>query len=257
VGPDVPVFKVYMASKHGNIFSAGHGDWDFSAVPWTLGKDFTAPTCAVCHMSLTVDGEGEVVAERTHRMNDRLAWRIFGLVYSHPRPRSPDTTIIRNKDGLPLPSDFAGGFADEFLIDGKEQKKRRSAMQAICLKCHDASWVNGHFARYDKTVENTNKAIRTATAIIGEIWEHGFAEGPGQGGSPFDEAVEKKWNDSWLFYANSIRFASAMAGGGDYGVFADGYYALSRNVQELSDWLDLRQTIASGEKENSKGKEKR
>jgi hypothetical protein len=57
---------------------------------------------------------------------------------------------------------------------------------------------------------------------------------------PFDEFIEKKWSDLWLLYANTIRFASAMAGGGDYGVFAQGRYYMSRSVQELHDYLKLR-----------------
>ena len=46
VGPDVPAAKVYASSKHGNIYSAMHKTWDFEAVPWKIGEDFTAPTCA-------------------------------------------------------------------------------------------------------------------------------------------------------------------------------------------------------------------
>ncbi len=38
VGPDVPVYKVYSASKHGNIYHSKKQDWDFSAVPWTVGR---------------------------------------------------------------------------------------------------------------------------------------------------------------------------------------------------------------------------
>jgi hypothetical protein len=29
-------------------------------------------------------------------MNDRSSWRIFGI-YAHAHPRSPDTSIIKNK----------------------------------------------------------------------------------------------------------------------------------------------------------------
>ena len=36
VGPDVPAFKVYTASKHGNIFSARLAGWDFESVPWKV-----------------------------------------------------------------------------------------------------------------------------------------------------------------------------------------------------------------------------
>jgi len=32
-----------------------HSSWDFTAVPWTIGKDFNAPTCAACHISLLVN----------------------------------------------------------------------------------------------------------------------------------------------------------------------------------------------------------
>jgi hypothetical protein len=64
-----------------------------------------------------------------------------------------------------------------------------------------------------------------------------------RGGNPFDEAIEKKWTDIWLFHANSIRFSAAMAGGGDYGVFANGRYHLSKRILELNDWLRLRTNV--------------
>jgi hypothetical protein len=68
--------------------------------------------------------------------------------------------------------------------------------------------------------------------------------GPGrqshQGRKPFDEFIEKVWSDVWLFYANTVRFASAMGGGGDYGVFAEGRYHLTRAIREMEDWLNAR-----------------
>ena len=78
-----------------------------------------------------------------------------------------------------------------------------------------------------------------------EIWQGGFAAGLSQDNNPFDEAIEKKWSDSWLFYANTIRFASAMGGGGDYGVYANGRYQLSQTLLELDDWLKLRKKMPS------------
>ena len=70
---------------------------------------------------------------------------------------------------------------------------------------------------------------------MGDIWKQGFARGADRKSNPFDEAIEKKWSDIWLFHANTIRFAAAMAGGGDYGVFADGRYQLTQKIQELAD----------------------
>ena len=240
VGPDVPAFKVYAASKHGNIFSAHNKDWNFKPVPWTIGKDFTAPTCATCHISLVVNTEGEVIVQRTHEVKNRLPWRIFGLIYAHPHPREADTTIIKNKDDLQLPTDFEGGLASKYLLSEQERAKRREAMQATCLSCHHKSWVDGHWKRFVNTIEQTNAATLAGTQIMGDIWKRGFAVDHTKGGNPFDEYIERVWSDLWLFHANSVRFASSMGGGGDYGVFAEGRYHLTKSVQELYDWLQSR-----------------
>jgi len=65
------------------------------------------------------------------------------------------------------------------------------------------------------------------------------AKGLAQNDSIFNEAIEKKWAEHWLFFANSTRFASAMAGA-DYGVFANGRWYSSKNIQEMLDWLEFK-----------------
>ncbi len=238
-GPDVPAYKVYNVSKHGNLFAAMGSGWDYDAVPWTLGQDFTAPTCAVCHISLVVNGEGDVLAERTHRMNNRLPLRLFGLIYAHPSPKSPDTTVIRNGRGLPLPTELTGEPATKYLIDSKEQAKRQKTMEKVCVACHSRGWVDGHFTRLKKTVQFTNDMTLTATKIMLAAWEKGFAKGPARKDNLFNEAIEKMWVEQWLFYANTTRLASAMTGA-DYGVFANGRWVMSKNIQDMFDWLKLR-----------------
>jgi hypothetical protein len=238
-GPDVPGYKVYTVSKHGNIYSALGKKWNFKAVPWTVGEDFTAPTCAVCHVSLVVSGEGKVVAERTHQMNDRLAWRIFGLIYAHAHPESPDTTVIKNKAGLPLPTELTGEPVTKYLIDVKEQDRREKTMQEVCLACHSHGWVGGQFARFKNTIKTTNAMTLTATKILLSAWEKGAAKGLAQMDSIFNEAIEKKWVEQWVFFANSTRYASAMAGA-DYGAFANGRWYMSKNIQEMADWLEFK-----------------
>ncbi len=238
-GPDVPAYKVYSVSKHGNLQSALAKKWNFNAVPWAVGKDFTGPTCATCHVSLVVSQDGDVVAERTHQMNDRLSWRIFGLIYAHPHPESPDTTTIKNKAGLPLPTELTGEPVAKYLIDAKEQDQRRKTMQKVCLACHSTGWVDGHYARFENTVKTTNAATLTATKILVSAWERGAAKGLPQVDSIFNEAIEKKWVEQWLFFANSTRYASAMAGA-DYGSFANGRWFMSKNIQEMADWLEFK-----------------
>jgi hypothetical protein len=190
-----------------------------------------------------VNSDEAVIVERTHQMNNRLPWRIYGLIYAHPHPQSPDTTIIRNDDDQPLPTSLDGRMALKYLINESEMKARTENMQAVCLNCHDTSWVKGHWKKFEEIIQETNAETLTATLLMGDIWKHGFAEALDRGGNPFDEAIEKKWSRAWLFYANSIRFASAMAGGGDYGVFAGGRYQFSQTIVELNDWLNLRKQV--------------
>jgi hypothetical protein len=246
VGPDVPAYKVYAASKHGNIYSSLKQNWNFKAVPWVVGEHFTAPTCATCHVSLLTNTDGVVVAERTHQMTNRLGNRLFGLVYAHPQPKSPETHIIRSPSGLPLPTDLDGTPAAKYLIDAEEMEERTATMQGVCINCHDRSWVNGHWKKLQAVIAETNATVKVSTGIISSAWEKGLITGPPQRQSPFDDALERSWMDGWLFYANTIRFSSAMGGGGDYSTFADGRYQLNSSLLRLHQ--GYRQALAASEK---------
>lgn len=233
-GPDVPAYKVYSASIHGNIQKSIDKQWNFEAVPWTVGTDFTAPTCATCHISLVVDEEGEVLAERTHRMNDRLPWRLFGLPYAHPHPIAADTTPMINSSGLHLPTELTGEPVSKFLINAEEMAARQETMARVCLGCHSRQWVDGHFDRLDTSIGSTNHMTLQATRMITEAWEEGLAKSD----NPFDEAIEIKWTEQWLFFGNSTRLASAM-GGTDYGVFDNGRWWQHKNIQEMREHMLL------------------
>jgi hypothetical protein len=163
--PDVPAWNVYEESKHGNIFSSKGITWDFTSVPWKIGKDIKSPTCATCHNSLLVSPSGDVIAERSHDFGSRLWVRIFGLIYSHPQPKSGDTTLIKNKDGLPLPTTFTGEPASEYLIDNTEREKRYGIMSSVCNGCHSRQWIVGHFSKLDKTLKETNDMTLAATKL--------------------------------------------------------------------------------------------
>jgi hydroxylamine dehydrogenase len=238
-GPDVPAYKVYEVSKHGNIFASLGKDWDFEAVPWKVGEDFAAPTCAACHVSLVVTSDETVISERTHQMNDRLWWRIMGLIYAHPHPKSPNTARIVNKAGLPLATELSGEPASEYLIDDAEMRLRRERMKQLCLSCHSSQWAENQFERLENTIFTTNQMTLTATEILSTAWEKGAALGLAQAAPIFDEAIEKKWVEQWLFFANSTRYASAM-GGADFGAFANGRWYMSKNIQEMHDWLEFK-----------------
>jgi len=235
--PDVPAWNVYKESKHANIYISKEKYWEFNAVPWVLGEDFKAPTCAACHNSLVTTPKNKVILERTHDFGARLWVRIFGLIYSHPQPRTGDTYIIKNRDGLPLPTDFTGNWAKEYLIDEKEQESRKQAMMNVCIACHSTSWVDGHFAKLDSTIKETDQMVLGATSLMSDAWGKNLADNQ----NPFDETIEHLWVAQWLFYANSIRYASAMTGAPDYAAFKNGWWDMTRNLKVMEDWIKLRQ----------------
>ncbi len=230
-GLDVPAYRVYSVSKHGNIFMSQGAKWNFEPKEWTVGRDFSAPTCAGCHISRLVTPEGEVTAQRTHQLSDRLDTRLFGPIYAVRHPAGPKTHTLKNRAGLSLPVELADGRpAPEGLISVEEAAERRARMKAVCSNCHSGGWVDGHFARLDKTIAFSNELVRAATAIQLKAWRGGINSRE----NLFDETIERLWTETWLFYANSIRLASAMAGA-DYGVFDNGRWQLSLNLGRMKD----------------------
>ena len=231
--PDVPAYNVYKESKHGNIAEALSGSTDWTAVPWVPGEDFRAPTCATCHVSLIADSRGRVLASRSHDFASRLWVRIFGLPTSHPQPKSGETWRIRNADGQPLPVTFGGEPAADFLIDEAQQQSRRSSMQAVCTSCHSTQWTLNQFDRISVVSKAADDMVLSATSIVAAAWREGRAIPD----NPFDESIEMQWVAQWLLYANSVRYAAAMMGP-DYAAFKNGWWALTKNLQEMIEKAD-------------------
>lgn len=228
LAPDTPAWEVYRESKHGNIALSMGEEWNWGAVPWVPGRDFKAPTCATCHASALADTDGTVLVERTHDFGSRLWVRLFGLPYAHPQPKTGATDGIRNAEGQPLPTTFAGEPASEYLLTAEEQKIRRDEITKVCVLCHNTDYAQSFLERLEAEIERTNEMTRRATALLQRIWKAGGADPA----NPFDELAEMKWVENWLFYATSIRYARAM-GGPDHAGFKNGWWALHRNLLEL------------------------
>lgn len=226
--PDVPAYNIYKESKHGNIFDSKKEYWNWENIPWKLGVDFTAPTCASCHNSLLVNPQGELMVSRTHDFGNRLWVRVFGLIYSHAQPKSGKTYEIMNKDGLPLPVTFNNEPATDFLISKSEQELRKANMEKICTSCHGNNWVASHFEKMDNTLIETDKMVEGATKLMSYAWNEKLADNK----NPFDEDLEQLWVQQWLFYANSVRYSAAMSGP-DYAAFKNGWWYLTKNLTDM------------------------
>lgn len=234
--PDVPAWNVYRESKHGNIYQSLKNSWNWDSVPWIAGKDFKTPTCSVCHNSLIVDTEGEVIASRSHDFGARLWVRIFGLIYSHPQPKNGETFLIKNKDGLPLPISFTGTLASDYLIDESEQAARKQKMKRVCQACHSSSWADNHFEKLQITIKEADRMVWAATDLILNAWDKEIISKS----NPFDEALEQKWIEQWLFFANSVRYASAMSGP-DYAAFKNGWWRLTKNLHDMRELMHIKE----------------
>ncbi len=227
--PDVPAYDVYEESKHGNIIMAQEDKVNWTNVPWVVGEDFKAPTCAACHMALLVKPDGSLLVNRSHDFGSRLWVRLFGLPYSVPQPISGNTNNIRNRDGQPLPSTFDGEPATSYLIDEKEQDRRKQVMEYVCKGCHATDWTERHFAKLDSTIRETNDMTLQAEKLLKTAWDEKLADPS----NPFNEEIEIDWVTQWLFYANTMRYGSAMTGAPDFVAFKQGWWDLTRNLQKM------------------------
>ncbi len=151
LGPDHPDIEIYLSSKHGQQFLTHGDDWRWDSAPdtWEPG-DYTAPTCAVCHMS----GIGEL--STTHNVNDRLKWDLM-----HKK------SVIRTGER------------------GNGEKGDK-LMQKVCINCHGATQTMTQRKVLDNSVALYNKYWEGAVKMKKELadkgllkkdpWKDGFQE---------------------------------------------------------------------------------
>ena len=228
-GSKSPAWEVYSESKHGLLQDSTQNPEHLEAVPWKLGVDFSVPNCAVCHAALIVDPAGAVIAERTHGFSERLWVRLFGLIYSHVQPVKADTSIIRNKRGIPLPTTLQGEPSNRFLIPDTEQYVRKKKMKDLCQGCHSSQLVRQYFNHLNENLDTINKAVENTTEQMKKIWSAGKANDA----DPFDERLEALWVEQWMFLANSMRYAAAMGGMPDYILGHSRWWEFNKGFQVL------------------------
>jgi hydroxylamine dehydrogenase len=136
LGPDHPQIEIWEESKHGKRYAAEKNFWTWDSAPdaWEVG-DYSAPTCAVCHMS----GIGKL--KTSHDISQRLSWEA-------ERP---------------------------LTIKTENWEAKRAEMKSVCLNCHSPVWVNGFYAQYDSAVELYNeKYYKPARAMLDDLYANGI-----------------------------------------------------------------------------------
>ena len=56
----------------------------------------------------------------------------------------------------------------------------------------------GTLGRFENTIKTSNEMTLAATQIVMKAWDEKVADKTNM----FDEAIEKKWAEQWLFFAN-------------------------------------------------------
>ncbi len=178
LGPDHPQIEIYMESKHGDIYTAFGDEYNWTAAPgtWSAGVDFRGPTCASCHMS----GTGKVLT--SHDVTERLAWEL----------QAPLT--VRPQDFKPFPAKT-------------NWENERAKMKEVCKQCHGKTWVDGHFDKQDRVIEEYNEVyFKPAKQMLDDLYNKNLLDKT----RFFDEHLEVEFYELWHHEGRRARMGSAM-----------------------------------------------
>ncbi len=191
LGPDHPQKEIYEESKHGIAFDTAEskGKMHMDEKEWIVGKTYhDAPTCATCHMSATENQKA------THDPGKRISW------------------TLRPKVSKKL----------------ENWEERRKNMKEVCLNCHGSTWVDGHYAQYDRVVDLYNeKFAKPAVRIMKALSDAGLLTA-----TPFDEELDWTFFFLWHHEGRRARMGAAMMGP-DYTQWHGMYEVAERFYMEL------------------------
>jgi len=202
LGPDHPQIEIYNESKHGTIYHAESQSWDWDPDDrqWRAGRDYRAPTCAVCHMSAIAGG-----SPASHDVTERLSWET----------QAPRTV---------RPNEFA---AFPAATDWREERNR---MKAVCRQCHSETWTGDHFRNLDEAVANYNEKYYDP---VKQTMDGLYAEGLISQDSYFDEQIEWDFYELWHHEGRRARMGAAMMAP-DY-AWWHGFYELKHRVIRINE----------------------
>ena len=178
LGPDHPQIEIYTESKHGAIYGAFKDEYSWNAAPgtWSPGMDYRGPTCASCHMT----GAGAV--KTTHDVTERLSWEL----------QAPLTIRPENFEAFPAKTNW---------------QVERDKMKEICRQCHGDKWVNDHYTKMDKAVEEYNTVyFKPAKALLDDLYARELLDKTRY----FDEPLEVEFYELWHHEGRRARMGTAM-----------------------------------------------
>ncbi|MCF8026344.1 MAG: hydroxylamine oxidoreductase, partial [Desulfobacteraceae bacterium] len=117
----------------------------------------------------------------------------------------------------------------------------REKMKEICLQCHGNKWVDDHYEKYDKVVQEYNEVYyKPARKIMDELYEKGLLDDS----KMFDEKLEVEFYELWHHEGRRARMGAAMMAP-DY-TWWHGFYEVKNRYNDFM--KEARELIETGEK---------
>jgi hypothetical protein len=83
----------------------------------------------------------------------------------------------------------------------------RDKMKVVCTQCHGKTWVDDHYVKLDKVVEEYNSVyFSPANKMLGELYEKGLLDKS----RFFDERLEFEYYELWHHEGRRARMGAAM-----------------------------------------------
>lgn len=218
LGPDHPQIEIYEQSHHGARYEADGDTWNWTAMPWKVGVDFSAPTCTVCHMSEIATPSGKVVVAGTHDVGSRLKWEIQAKFIMY-QSSNPNLAV--------------GGFKPDREL-GEENRKR---MERVCMQCHSPEWVEGYFEKYEMVLEDYNVTAKYVYNLLNKMYEEGLINKS----NPIDEFPEFMWY-IWHHDGRRWRMGASMMGP-DYTHWNGAVDSIFDKLGRMIDWYETQKRI--------------
>ncbi len=241
MGPDHPQIEIYNESKHGIAFYANRDRMNLDKRgSWVLGRDYSAaPTCATCHISGYMSGQGFVV-EGSHNVGERISWTLRPIVSTKLnlvvyedgyKEDYPDTrelpeigdeviTVENFKENETLvPREVQRTVEDVLTWEDKREK-----MIEVCLNCHNDTYVDNFYHQFDSLVELYNeKFAKPAKDFMDKLASDGVINPK----APFEKNVQWVFFELWHHEGRRARQGASMMGP-DYTHWY-GMYEVSKN----------------------------
>jgi hydroxylamine dehydrogenase len=156
-GAGIPVFDLYMESKHGSIYKTQGSGWNWSSrMPDAFSKGgYGAATCAVCHM-LQAERYGPV--KTTHKMTTKSIWN-------------------RGLQAVQASGEQAteAGYKTFFEQARKQAAAQRQAMTLVCRHCHSEKFAGDYLNAADEVKLSADLLVLRARSVLDGLARDGLA----------------------------------------------------------------------------------